>query len=627
MPSELNRAITSGVLLLAGWLTCLIVGDASTPPSWAAHALLWAALICGASTFVPGALTRLGRGRLGVGLLMTIAAVGAVCLGYVLEAAALAFLYSMAEALEDRAIDHAEDGLGALLSLIPRTAQVRRDGRWQSLKVTDVKAGDLLMVAAGERIPTDGHVRLGHSSLDVSAVTGESLRVTVAPGEAVLAGCINTTGVLQIEATASGRDNSLTRIVALVQDARITQGRRARLADRIAAPLVPGVLMLALGVALIGAVNGDWSTWIERALVVLVAASPCALAIAVPVTVISAIGAATRGGMVIKSGAAFERLGSVRRVAFDKTGTLTVGRPEVVVVVAANGDEAEVVRLAALLEVGSAHPLARGILHAAEDEGFDAEARGEAAGERVADMTEVPGQGVSGMIDGRQVCVGNVDWVDRSAAMQQPAEELAVRGMSVVAVALADANGVQQMLGLIGLRDQVRPEAAEAVGMLSAQRVASVMLTGDRVRTADAIAAEVGIDHVQAELLPVQKADCVRRLSAEQPTAMIGDGINDAPALATATVGIAIGAHGSAAAIESAEVTFVGDDLRLIPPALQHAKRARRIMTTNLVMALCVIAGLMPLALCGVLGLAQVVLIHELAEVVIIANGMRAARR
>ena len=329
----------------------------------AALVAFWAGLLLGAYTFVPGAIRNLVvKRKLGIALLMTISAVGAVILGYVEEAAALAFLYSIAEALEDKAMDRARGGLRALLKLVPETATVLRDGTSASVPAREIAVGDVLLVRPGERVATDGLVRSGRSSLDTSAITGESIPVEVAPGEAVSAGAINSAGVLEVEATAAGTDNSLTTIVELVEQAQAEKGDRARIADRIARPLVPGVMVLAVLVGVLGSLLGDPETWITRALVVLVAASPCALAIAVPVTVVSAIGAATKFGVVIKSGAAFERLGGIRHLAVDKTGTLTRNRPEVTAIVAAHGfDDAQVLAWAAAVEQHSTHPLAAAI--------------------------------------------------------------------------------------------------------------------------------------------------------------------------------------------------------------------------------------------------------------------------
>ena len=594
----------SGVFLLAGCVSAWLGTQAP------ALVLQWVALLAGACTFVPGAIRRLTRGRLGVGLLMTLAAVGAVLLGHVGEAATLAFLFSLAEAFEDRAMDRAREGLRALLTLIPDTVRVSRMGGDVTIPAADVRELDILVVGAGERVATDGVIVEGRSSLDTSAVTGESMPVEVGPGHHVVAGSVNGSATVRIEATADGRDNSLTQIVALVEQAHARKGERARLADRIARPLVPAVLIAAALIALFGALLGDPSTWIERALVVLVAASPCALAIAVPVTVISAIGAASRFGVVIKSGEAFERLGTIRTIALDKTGTLTRNEPTVAdVQPAAWISRDDVIAWAAAVESTSTHPLAAAI-------GSAAPGTLPAVG-----VVETAGRGIAGTVGDRIIRVGNARWLD-PGELRTAAESMAARGMTVVVV---EADG--KTAGLIGVRDELRPESAETVRMLEGQGIATVMLTGDNERTARAIAAEAGIADVRAEQLPADKAAAIEALVATHPTAMVGDGINDAPALATATVGIAMGVNGSAAAIESADAAFTGHDLRLIPGALAHARRGRRIMTANIGLALAIVVVLFPLALFGVLGLAGVVLVHEIAEVVVILNGVRAARR
>lgn len=595
--------IAAGVLLAVGY--ALEWSGVGVP----ATIVLALSLIAGASTFVPGAVRRLLRRRLGVGLLMTIAAVGAVLLGYVGEAAALAFLFSIAEALEDRAMDRARSGLRALLSLVPETATVSRLAGPVEVRTAEIQELDLLLVKAGERIATDGIVTSGRSSIDASAITGESIPVEVGPGDLVPAGAINGTGSLQIEATANGADNSLTTIVRLVEQAQARKGERARLADRIARPLIPTVLIVAALVVVFGFLVGDPLTWTERALVVLVAASPCALAIAVPVTVVSAIGAASRFGVVIKSGEAFEQLGTIELVAFDKTGTLTRNMPTVVAVETASAiDRSRILDVAAALESHSTHPLAAAIM--AEQPNPPV----------VSGVAEHPGQGVSGFIDDVAVRVGSPRWVSPGLLLKR-CEGMEAEGMTVIVV---EVDGVP--VGLIGIRDELKPEAATAVAELNAHGVATVMLTGDNARTGQALGAQVGISDVRAEQMPADKAAAIESFRSTRRTAMIGDGINDAPALAAADVGIAMGATGSAAAIESADVAFTGTDLRLIPQALIHARRGRRIMTGNIVLALAIIIVLFPLALFGVLGLAGVVLVHEFAEVVVIANGLRAAR-
>lgn len=596
--------VLSGVSFVTG-LVCEWSGAALT-----GQVLFWTGLLLGGSTFAPGALRGLlTRGRLGIGLLMTISAIGAVILGYVEEAAALAFLYSIAEALEDKAMDRARSGLRALLKLVPDTATVKQGEALIDIAAADLTAGQVLVVRAGERVATDGIVTQGHSSVDTSAVTGESIPVELAPGDEVLAGSINISGVLEVETTASGTDNSLTNIVNLVEQAQAEKGDRARLADRIARPLVPGVLVLALLVAGIGSLLGDPELWITRALVVLVAASPCALAISVPVTVVSAIGAASRFGVVIKSGAAFERFGGIRHVALDKTGTLTRNEPSVArVLTTSEASEEQVLGWAASLERHSTHPLATAIT--------DAAPRAKAA----SDVSETAGHGITGRTDGAVITVGSPRWLDSGGLTSQVAA-LEGEGMTVVMV-----HRDQVPVGAIGVRDELRPEVPEVIRILARQDIGVTMLTGDNPRTARALGMQAGISDVRAELTPGDKAAAIATLTRSQPTAMIGDGINDAPALATADLGIAMGATGSDAAIESADVAFTGNDLRLIPRALAHSHRGRAIIDQNIILSILIITVLLPLAITGVLGLAAVVLVHELAEVIVILNGLRAAR-
>jgi cation-transporting ATPase G len=595
--------VFSGVAFLSG-LICEWSG-AEIP----ALVLFWIGLLLGASTFTPGAIRKLLKGKLGIGLLMTISAVGAVILGYVEEAAALALLYSIAEALEDKAMDRARGGLRALLKLVPDTATVLVAGKQTEIAAKDLTIGQVMLVRPGERIATDGVVRAGRSSLDTSAITGESIPVEVEPGDAVSAGAINTAGALEVEATAAGTDNSLTTIVELVEQAQAEKGDRARLADRIARPLVPGVLILAALVALIGSLFGDPELWITRALVVLVAASPCALAISVPLTVVAAIGAASKFGVIIKSGAAFERFGTIRHVAVDKTGTLTRNQPAVTAVLTADGvTERQALAWAAALEQHSTHPLAAAITAAAP--GVPA----------AIEVTEQAGHGIEGTVDGARVTVGSPRWLDADTLASQ-VTSLEEQGMTVVIVHRGGAP-----VAAIGVRDELRPEVPEVVRTLASQGIGVTMLTGDNARTARALAAQAGINDVRAELRPEDKAAAIGELSHDRSVAMIGDGINDAPALAGADIGIAMGATGSDAAIESADVAFTGHDLRLIPRAFDHARRGRRIINQNIVLSLLIITALLPLALFGVLGLAAVVLVHEIAEVIVILNGLRAAR-
>ena len=602
--SELQFAALAGLFLIAGYAADL--NDASRSVVTGLNAI---ALALGAWTFVPNTLRRLAKGKIGVGTLMTIAAVGAVILGEVAEAAMLAFLYSISEGLEEYAVARTRRGLRALLSLVPAEATILRDGAQVTIAPAELAIGDLLLVRPGERVATDGIIRTGRTALDVSALTGESVPVEASPGDTVYAGSINGTGVLEVEVTTTAEDNSLARIVNIVEAEQSRKGDAQRLADRIAKPLVPGVMVLAAVIAVVGSLLGDPATWIARALVVLVAASPGALAISVPVTVVAAIGAASRIGALVKGGAALEALGRIRTVALDKTGTLTRNDPAVVDVAAAPGHTREqVLDVAAALEARSEHPLARAIL-AAVSEHRDAKG-----------VESVTGAGLTGSVDGRSARLGRPGWIP-AGELAEPVRRMQEAGATAVVVEYDGA-----VIGAVAVRDDLRPEAAEVVARLRADGYQVAMLTGDNERTATALAAQAGITEVHADLRPEDKSAIIHRLREQRPTAMVGDGVNDAPALATADVGIAMGAMGSDVAIETADVALMGEDLRHLPHSLNHARRARSIMLQNVGLSLGLITILIPLAGFGVLGLAAVVLVHEVAEIFVIGNGVRAGR-
>ncbi|GAF42496.1 heavy metal translocating P-type ATPase [Rhodococcus wratislaviensis] len=599
---ELQYAAIAAVLLGAGWL----IGTAGSERVATLLALL--AAVVAAVSFVPGAVRNLRHGRVGVGTLMTIAAIGAIALGQIPEAAMLGVLFSIAEGLEHYAVTRTRRGLRALLSLVPPTASVLREGTEIILAPDELSIGDIMVLRPGERAATDGVIRSGRTSLDLSAITGESVPVEAGPGDEVHAGAINGGGAVEVRVTALAADSSLARIVHIVEEAQERKGAGQRLADRVARPLVPAIMILAALVAGLGSLLGDAMLWIERALVVLVAASPCALAIAVPLTVVAAIGASSRHGALVKGGAALEELGRIRVVALDKTGTLTRNTPQVIAVITRNGvSEHDALTAAAALEARSEHPLAQAVLTAAGDV---------TAAE---DVTAVPGHGLHGTVDGIPLRLGKPGWIDPGDLADDVAH-LQGEGATVVLV-----ERDTTVVAAIAVRDELRPEAPEAVHRLRGLGIDVAMLTGDNRRTAETLAAQAGISTVHAELLPEDKAALLPALAGGRRIAMVGDGVNDAPALATADIGIAMGAMGTDVAIETADVALMGEDLRHLPQVLAHARRARRIMLQNIGLSLAIIGVLVPLAATGVLGLATVVFIHEFAEVLVIVNAIRAA--
>ncbi|WP_084509235.1 heavy metal translocating P-type ATPase [Nocardia pseudovaccinii] len=601
---ELRFAAAAAVLLGASWL----FGPADAERVASISALL--AALTGAMTFAPTAIRNLRHRRIGVGTLMTIAAIGAIALGQFTEAAMLGILFSIAEGLEHYAITRTRRGLRALLALVPATVSVLRNGRETDITPDELAIGEVMILRPGTRAATDGIIRSGRTSLDLSAITGESVPVEAGPGAIVHAGAINGGGAIEVTATTPAADSSLARIVHLVEQAQERKGAGQRLADRIARPLVPAIMVLAVAVAGLGALFGDPLLWLERALVVLVAASPCALAIAIPLTVVAAIGAASRQGALVKGGAAVEELGRIRMVALDKTGTLTRNTPQVTAVVTRAGmTEADALAAAAAVEARSEHPLARAILTAAGTNIAAAE-----------DVSAVAGHGLVGMIGATRVRLGKPGWIDADA-FTDDVSRLQADGATVV---LLEQD--ETVTAAIAVRDELRCEATESVRLLRDLGIDVAMLTGDNRRTAESLAAAAGITTVHAELLPEDKARLVTELGHRHRVAMVGDGINDAPALATADIGIAMGAMGTDIAIETADVALMGEDLRHLPQLLAHARRARRIMLQNIALSLTIISVLIPLAATGVLGLATVVFVHEFAEVLVIGNAIRAAR-
>ena len=602
--NEIRAAAIAGVLLLTAWILPLTGG-----PEWLRLVLEIGALLVAAWTFVPSTLRRLAKGKIGVGTLMTIAAVGAVALGEYEEAAMLAFLYSISEGLEEYSLAKTRRGLRALLDLVPAEATVLRGGAEVTVDPAELVPGDRMVVRPGERLATDGRIVTGRTSLDTSALTGESVPVEAGPGSDVYAGSINGTGPLEVEVTSSAENNSLARIVHIVEAEQSRKGPGQRLADNIAKKLVPGILIAAALIIAYGFIVGEPLLWFERALVVLVAASPCALAISVPVTVVASVGAASRIGVLIKGGGALETLGKIRTIALDKTGTLTRNKPEVIDVAATGtATRDQVLALAAGLEARSEHPLARAILAASP-------ARAE-----VTDVDTVPGAGLEGRFEGKIVRLGRPGWIN-PGSLAADVERMQTAGATAV---LIESAG--EVIGAVAVRDELRPEARDVIARLSASGYNSAMLTGDNAITAAALGKAAGITEVHADLRPEDKAEIIRTLKSRQPTAMVGDGVNDAPALATADSGVAMGAMGTDVAIETADIALMGEDLNHLPQVLDHARRTRSIMLQNVGLSLLLIAILITLALVGALGLAAVVLIHELAEIVVIANGVRAGR-
>jgi Zn2+/Cd2+-exporting ATPase len=536
-----------------------------------------------------------------IDVLMFAAAFGASALGHYEEGALLLVLFAFGGAGEELAIDRARQAIEALSKLAPDTATIRdADGKERLVRVEELKVGDRVVIRPFDRVPADGVVESGASAIDQSPITGESLPVEKAAGDNVFAGTINGEGLIVVTVKKPAGETTLAKIVQLVQEAQTTKSPTQLFTDEVEKYYVPVVLIgTALLIVLPPLVWGAWGTWFYRSMAFLTAASPCALAIGTPATVLSGIARAARIGVLVKGGVHLENLGRIRVVAFDKTGTLTQGRPKVIDIVTLDSVTAdEVLRLAAGVEKISTHPLAAAIVG-------EARAHGQTIPE-AADASQVPGQGVSAMIDGRRIAAGRVE-------------------MFTGASSNGDVGIDGRAVAVIGLADQPRSNARETIERLRRVGVTrTIMLTGDRKSVADAIAKDLNVDEYHAELLPEQKLDLVQSLQKQYgPLAMVGDGVNDAPALASATVGIAMGGAGTDVAIETADVALMADDLRKLPDAIALSRFARRVIKQNLFIALGVISVLAPLAALGFTDLWVAVLFHEGSTVVVVLNAMR----
>ncbi|MGH9235870.1 MAG: heavy metal translocating P-type ATPase [Acidimicrobiales bacterium] len=560
----------------------------------------------------------LRSGRLTISTLVVVAALGAIGLGVLEEAALLVVVFSLGEVLEEYAADKARGSIRALMTLVPPTASRRQpDGTTVSVAVEALVPGEVVLVRPGERVPTDGEVVAGRSAVDQGPVTGESIPAEVRPGSSVFGGTVNGAGALEVRVNREYADTTVARIIRQVEDAQAHQGEVQRFADRFGAIYTPAMFLLAIVVAIAGvSAGGDASDWLYRALVVLTVSCSCALVISVPVAVVAAISRAARDGILVKGGAHLETLGRLRVVAFDKTGTLTWGRPQLVDAIALDGAaQRPVIALAAAVETGSEHPLADAILDAAEARGIQPAP--------AVDTHAVPGLGVQATVAGRQLFVGRPDGrvaLDETTARR--IEKLEKDGKTVVVLAERD-----HLLGVLAIADQLRPDVADTVRRLHRLGVTrTVMLTGDNDRTAAAVAAAAGIDDYRARLMPDDKTTAVQELKRHGAVAMIGDGINDAPALATADVGIAMGAAGTDVAIETADVALMADDLAKLPQAIHLGHRALRNIRQNIALSLLTIAVLVVAALSGALTLTTGLLLNEGTALLIIANALRLLR-
>ncbi|MGE3277423.1 MAG: heavy metal translocating P-type ATPase [Vicinamibacterales bacterium] len=607
----------SAVLLAAGGASSYL--GAAEPVSAGLYVL---AALAGGVFPAHRAVMALRQRLLDINALMLIAVAGALVLGEWSEAGTVVFLFSVAQWLESRSMDRARDAIRALMDLAPAEARVRQDGQETTVPLDRVSPGALVIVRPGEKIPVDGIVHDGRSDINQAPITGESLPVEKGPGEEVYAGTINGHGALDITVTRHRGDTTLSRIIHLVESAQAQRAPSQQFIDRFARWYTPAVVALSLLVAVAPPIlaGADAATWFYRALVLLVIACPCALVISTPVSIVSALAAAARGGVLIKGGAHLERLAAVRVMAFDKTGTLTRGEVAVVEVAPLEGATArDLLAAAASVEQRSEHPIAAAVIDEARRQGI--------AVPTGTGVRALPGLGAEGTADGAMVVVGNPRLFAERDLLTAPAEALvarfADRGISPVLVAHAG-----RVLGAIGIADRPREVASDVVGLLHGLGIRRLaMLTGDQPAAAQALAARLGIDDVRAGLLPGDKVDAVRELAGRHgPIAMVGDGVNDAPALAASDVGIVMGAIGSDAALETADVALMTDELQKLPYAVRLSRATMRNIQANIALSLLLKAVFLAAAIGGVATLWMAVLADTGASLLVVANALRLLR-
>lgn len=556
---------------------------------------------------------------LGINLLMTVAVVGAVALGQWSEGAAVVVLFALGEFLEGFTMERVRDSLRSLVDLSPKSARIKVEGEERQVSVDALRAGDIVLVRPGERIAADGKILSGTTTVNQAPITGESISVEKQLGDEVFAGTLNEHGFIEVQVSKRAQDSMLAKIIALVQEAQGSRAPVQRFVDRFAQIYTPAIMVLALLVAIVPplAFHGAWTTWIYKALVLLVIACPCALVISTPVAIVAAIGRASRSGVLIKGGAYLEALARVKVLAFDKTGTLTQGRPVVTDVLPLGTlTEDELLSLAAAVESRSEHPLAQAILREAE--------RRQLAWNVPESFLALPGRGAQATVGGDTVLIGSVQLFPTcDAHTLKSIETLQRAGKTILIV-----GRNEEPLGLIAVADQVRPEAEQAIAQLKQAGVEQiVMLTGDNAQTARAVAQQTGVDQVYAGLLPDQKVSEVKKLlTAYTSVAMLGDGINDAPAIALSSVGIAMGAAGSDTAIETADVALMKDDLAQLPFVIKLSRAALRTIQTNIAFSLFIKALFLLLTLLGVTNLWLAIFADTGAALIVIAYGMRLLR-
>jgi Cd2+/Zn2+-exporting ATPase len=597
--------ITSGVLVGVAFVAAYVF------PSVSYFVYLAACLVAG----VPVALHALRAVRHGsvftIEMLMTIAVIGAVLIGAAEEAAIVVFLFAVGELLEGVAAGRARAGIKALATIAPKTAQLETPDGVIETAIEKITVGSVVVVRPGDRVPADGTILSGSSSVDESALTGESMPRSKSEGDVVLAGSINQEAVLRVKVEKPATDTVIARVVRLVEEATEAKAPSERFIDEFSRYYMPGICGLALAVVLVPPLffGGTWDTWIYRGLTLLLIGCPCALVISTPAAIASSLAAGARRGLLVKGGAVIEQIGKVKHIVFDKTGTLTEGKPKVTDVQPfGSATEREILSAAGAVEAGSSHPLAVSIMAHAKEKGIPITAAD--------DSEAIAGKGVRGKVNGREIVVGAAGRLDLDKAIVAASATLEGGGKSV-SVVLADGKPI----GLIALRDEPRADAKEELAVIKALGLVPIMLTGDNKANGDAIAAALGIE-ARTELLPEDKLKIVEELAGQGGVAVVGDGINDAPALAAATVGIAMGS-GTDVALEAGDAAILNNRIADVAALIVLSRRTMGVVRQNVTLALGLKAVFLVTTLFGLTGLWIAVLADTGATVMVTANALR----
>ncbi|MED1601942.1 heavy metal translocating P-type ATPase [Alkalihalophilus marmarensis] len=603
-------------LLLMSFLSNYIVEEGSSLPLML---IILSILIGGYTLFIKG-LNNLIRLKFDMSTLMTIAIIGAAFIGEWIEGAVVVILFAISEALERYSMDKARQSIASLMDIAPNEALIRRREQEMLVNVDEIEIGDIMIVKPGQKLAMDGVVVKGISTINQAAITGESVPVMRSVDDEVFAGTLNEEGLLEVRVTKRVEDTTIAKIIHLVEEAQAEKAPSQAFVDKFAKYYTPAIIILAALIIVIPPMmlGGEWSEWIYLGLATLVVGCPCALVVSTPIAVVTAIGNAARSGVLIKGGVYLEEAGALRAIAFDKTGTLTKGVPNVTEIVTLKGEEAETLKITAAIEKGSQHPLASAIMRKAEDSGLDFHSV------QVEEFQSLTGKGLKAQVDGVQYYVGSPAlFQDLHKEIESTIHDLIIQlqneGKTVMVVGTKN-----EILSLIAVADEVRESSKEVIQKLNQIGIDTMMLTGDNRRTAEAIGKQVGVKNIEADLLPEDKLTYIKGLNDKhQRVAMVGDGVNDAPALAASTVGVAMGGAGTDTALETADIALMSDDLSKLPYTIQLSRKALTIIKQNITFSLAIKAFALLLIIPGWLTLWMAIFADMGATLLVTLNSLR----